>query len=128
MKYKQKEDFLMPKLFLATVRKKLYCWRWFEFGDYCPINPDKNTKNEICVHLSDDYEYLVDKSYFFEKPDSYFKNVFLTTIEFKNLIETDYKNLNDIVKKYDNFMFMQKTNFQENKNAILMYDFLKNNF
>ena len=114
MKYKNqtyKNQTYLPKLFLATVRKKFYCWRWFEPGDYCPIKPEKNTKNEICVHLSDDYEYLVDKSYFFEKPDSHFKNVFLTTNEIKNLIETDYKNLNDLVKKFGNFISTQENIF-----------------
>ena len=112
MKYKQKQNTFMTKLFLATVRKKFYCWKWFECGDYCPINPDKNTKNEICVYLSDDYEYLVDKSYFFEKPDyHFFKNVSVANFEIKNLIETDYKNLNDIVKKYNNFISTQENNF-----------------
>ena len=112
MKYKENQDIFMPRLFLATVRKKFYCWKWFECGDYCPINPDKNTKNEICVHLSDDYEYLVDKSYFFEKPDySYFKNISVANFEIKNLIETDYKNLNDVVKKYNNFISTQENNF-----------------
>ena len=117
MKYKNQT--YLPKLFLATVRKKFYCWRWFEPGDYCPIKPEKNTKNEICVHLSDDYEYLVDKSYFSEKPDSYFKNVFLTTNEFKNLIETDYKNLNDIAKT---------TWLESMQNNNFLYDYARNQF
>ena len=126
MKYKQKEDIFMPKLFLATVRKKFYCWKWFEPGDYCPIKPEKNTKNEICVHLSDNYEYLVDKSYFFEKPDSHFKVVSLANFEVKNLIETDYKNLNDIVKNFYNVLGMQENIFTQENN--FWYDYERKNF
>lgn len=125
MKYKEKQNTFMSKLSLATVRKKFYCWRWFECGDYCPINPEKNTKNEICVHLSDDYEYLVDKSYFFEKPDSYFKNISVANFEFKNLIENDYKNFNDIVKKYYYFISTHENIFTQENN--FWYDYERKN-